>query len=79
MLSYRNALCALALTTLMLAITSMEQLRAGELVQFDAVSADAGSPRLLGYLARPRGPQAGPFQGGHRIPGTPGIGRGLPT
>jgi dienelactone hydrolase len=29
--------------------------------QFDAVSADAGSLRLLGYLARPRGPGAGPF------------------
>jgi dienelactone hydrolase len=61
MLSYRNALCAFAVTTLLLTITSMEQLRAGELVQFDAVSADAGSLRLLGYLARPRGPGAGPF------------------
>jgi hypothetical protein len=61
MLSYRNALCAFAVTTLLLTITSMEQLRAGELVQFDAVSADAASLRLLGYLARPRGPGAGPF------------------
>ena len=49
----QNALCAFAVTTLLLTITSMEQLRAGELVQFDAVSADAGSLRLLGYLARP--------------------------
>jgi hypothetical protein len=47
MLSYRNALCAFAVTTLLLTITSMGQLRAGELVQFDAVSADAGSLRLL--------------------------------
>jgi dienelactone hydrolase len=61
MLSYRNALCAFAVNTLLLTIASIGQLRAGELVQFDAVSADAGSLRLLGYLARPRGPGAGPF------------------
>src|SRR5690349_4246343 len=60
MLSYRNVLCAFGVTNLLLTITSME-LRAGELVQFDTVSADAGSLRLLGYLARPRGPDAGPF------------------
>src|SRR5215831_16872585 len=61
MLSYRNALCAFAVTTLLLTIASMEQLSAGELVQLDAASADTGSLRLLGYLARPRGPGAGPF------------------
>jgi dienelactone hydrolase len=59
MLSYRNVLYTLGLTALLLMITSME-LRAGELVQFDAPSADAGPLRLFGYLARPRGPQAGP-------------------
>jgi dienelactone hydrolase len=60
MLSYRNALCAFAVTTLLLTIASIGQLSAGELVQFDAVSADAGSLRLLGYLAQPRGSGAGP-------------------
>ena len=56
--SCRNVLCALGVITLLL---TPVKLHAGELVQFDAVSADAGSLRLLGYLARPRGPGAGPF------------------
>jgi dienelactone hydrolase len=59
MLSGKNALCALGITVLVLANTSTA-LRAGELVQFDAVSADAGSLRLLGYLARPLRPEADP-------------------
>jgi len=64
MLSYRNVLCAFGVTALLLTITiTSTELRAGELVQFDAVSTDAGSLRLLGYLARPRGPGAGPFPG----------------
>jgi dienelactone hydrolase len=58
MSSYRNVLCILSLITLLISTTPME-LRAGELVQFDAVSIDAGSLRLLGYLARPRGPGMG--------------------
>jgi len=33
---------------------------AGELVQFDATTADSGSLRLLGYLARPLGQKAEP-------------------
>lgn len=59
MLSYRNALCIFGSAILLLLASSMG-LRAGELVQFDGVSPDTGSLRLLGYLARPRGPQVGP-------------------
>jgi dienelactone hydrolase len=59
MLSYRNALRSFGLAVTLLA-TSSAQPSAGELVQFDATSAGAGSLKLLGYLARPRGPQAGP-------------------
>jgi dienelactone hydrolase len=58
MFSYRNSLLAYSLTALLM--TTSTEPRAGELVQFDGISADAGSLRLLGYLARPRGPQAGP-------------------
>src|SRR5207248_4330873 len=49
-------------TLLLSAITSMD-LHAGELVHFDAASTQAGSFKLSGYLARPRGPGAGPFPG----------------
>ena len=59
MLSYRNALRSFGLAVTLLA-TSSAQPSAGELVQFDATSAGTGSLKLLGYLARPRGPQAGP-------------------
>jgi hypothetical protein len=48
--------CGLAVTLL---ATSSPRLIAGELVQFQATSAVAGL-KLLGYLAPPRGPQAGP-------------------
>jgi hypothetical protein len=47
--SYRNVLCGLSWAILASTIASME-LHAGELVQLDAVSADAGSLRLFGYL-----------------------------
>src|ERR1051325_10702505 len=59
MLSFRNALRSFGLAVTLLA-TSSAQPSAGELVQFDATSAGAGSLKLLGSLARPRGPQAGP-------------------
>jgi len=59
MLLYRSALHSFGLAVTLLVISSA-QLSAGELVQFDAASGDAGSLKLLGYLARPRGPQAGP-------------------
>ena len=59
MRSYKNVLRAFGLVISLLAITST-RLAAGELVQFDATSVGIGSLKLLGYLARPRGPQAGP-------------------
>jgi dienelactone hydrolase len=59
MISYRNVLRAFGLAVTLLAIASTP-LAAGELVQFDATSGDAGSLKLLGYLARPLRPQAGP-------------------
>lgn len=59
MLWPKNVLCALGLTVALLMVPSM-RLWAGELVQFDATSADTGSLKLLGYLARPRGMQAAP-------------------
>jgi hypothetical protein len=60
--SYRYVLCTLGLITLLLTIAPVK-LHAGELVQFGAIMSDAGSLRLLGYLARPRGPAAGQFPG----------------
>src|SRR5204863_694456 len=59
MSSYRNVLCIFCLTIFLLLANSMG-LRAGELVQIDGVSADTGSLRLIGYLARPRAPQVVP-------------------
>jgi dienelactone hydrolase len=59
MLSYRNVLHFFSLAVALLAVASM-RLDAGELIQFDATSAGTGSLKLLGYLARPRGPLAGP-------------------
>jgi hypothetical protein len=59
MLSYRNVLRAFGLAVALFAITST-RLTAGELVQFDATSGDAGSLKLLGYLARPLRPDASP-------------------
>src|SRR4051794_28467127 len=58
--SYRNVFCTLGLITLLLTIAPVK-LHAGELVQFDAITTDAGSLRVLGYLARPRGSAAGQF------------------
>lgn len=57
-ISCRNVLRAFLILTL-LPITSTS-LAAGELVQFDAISGDAGSLKLLGYLARPLRREAGP-------------------
>jgi dienelactone hydrolase len=57
--SCRNVLCTLGVITLLLTIAPVKL--HGELVQFDAITTDAGSLRLLGYLARPRGPAAGQF------------------
>ena len=59
MASYRNMLCAFRLAVILLVINSTP-LIAGGLVQFDATSGDASSLKLLGYLARPRGPHAAP-------------------
>src|SRR5690242_5868072 len=59
MTSLRNILRAFRFAVILLIINST-LVGAGELVQFDATSADAGPLKLLGYLARPRGPQAGP-------------------
>ena len=61
MLSYRNILSAFGLAVALFAITSA-RLTAGELVQFDATSVGTGSLKLLGYLARPLRPQAGPYE-----------------
>jgi hypothetical protein len=60
MISCRNVLRAFGLILTLLPITSTP-LAAGELVQFDATSGDAGSLKLLGYLARPLRPDASPF------------------
>jgi dienelactone hydrolase len=60
--SYRTVLCTLCVITLLLTIAPVK-LHAGELIQFDAITTDAGSLRLLGYLARPRGPATGQFPG----------------
>jgi dienelactone hydrolase len=59
MISCRNVLRAFGLILTLLPITSTP-LAAGELVQFDTISGDAGSLKLLGYLARPLRPEADP-------------------
>jgi hypothetical protein len=58
-LSYRNVLCAVGFA-FMLVTTTPTGLAAGELVQFDATSTGGGPLTLLGYLARPRGPEPSP-------------------
>ena len=52
-------LFAFVVAVTLLTITTA-RLVAGELVQFDAASGDAGPLKLLGYLARPLRPEAGP-------------------
>jgi hypothetical protein len=59
MISCRNVLRAFGLILTLLPITSTP-VAAGELVQFDTISGDAGSLKLLGYLARPLRPEADP-------------------
>ena len=58
MRSFRNMRRVLGLAVLLSTMSAMG-LRAGELVEFDAVSPDEGPVRLRGYLAHPRGTQAG--------------------
>jgi dienelactone hydrolase len=59
MILYRKVLFAFVVAVTLLTITTA-RLVAGELVQFDAASGDAGPLKLLGYLARPLRPEAGP-------------------